>query len=593
MFRIKKENIMDIESIIKSLEKAENDNQKFALLLILSSLIKSNKLEILKQYNSLSNEISEQSKALNKRLFSAINPHFLARLLTTRQSVENESPLLYKSLSLSILTQFLDFPGLLADPILLSKLEHFADILRLKFRSSNDTLLNNDISEAEKEIVLDVLKYFFALSKHIPNHLCQNVGLLELIMNEIILNPLYKEKKDTSQQEQSQIQVIYDYERSEYDSDLKLVACKLFVSLCQDRPDEDTNERLDEESILKKQKRIESCLLALINECNSNQGEFKFSLIIYLNYFLSNNFLKAHFQRLEKECTKKLFNVLNDLFKSKLNETYKDLALALLFNFVKLFEFESIYLINRKFFYLLIHLICIQISLNVQSDDFNKKIVDNANMLNKMSILYSLLEDVIVILSTASPFDYEKSENESTSENSYDDSDHDDEEEESLEPELRKVITVVVDALEIILTYIKDTLNETKNKEIEESSNCCMMVFSSIRLLVCWLAHEGLLEDEILHLMPDIIDFCQRYHTNLIKQSQINIYELIIPGLERVLNDQQEKLSRRKSMGVMARSKSKSKLDDEVKYEFEIQEIQEKIESISKLIDTCKQQKPF
>jgi hypothetical protein len=228
--------------------------------------------------------------------------------------------------------------------------------------------------------------------------------------------------------------------------------------------------------------------------------------------------------------------------------------------------------------------------MNVQSDDFNKQIIEKKNMLNKISILYSLLEDVIVILSTASPFDYEKSENESGSENSYDDSDGDGaEEEENLEPELRKVIAVVVDALEIILTYVKDTLNELRNKEIDESSNCCMMVFSSIRLLVCWLAHEGLLEEQILDLMPKIIDFCEHFHSNLMKKSQINIYELIKPGLERVLNDQQEKLSRRKSMGVIARSKSKSKLDDEVKYEFEIQEIQEKIESISQLIETCKQ----
>ena len=65
---------------------------------------------------------------------------------------------------------------------------------------------------------------------------------------------------------------------------------------------------------------------------------------------------------------------------------------------------------NRSFFYLIIHLLCIEIGFNLQdSDDLNVKLdaskVVFTKLSDKMSIFYSLMEEVIIILSTASPFD--------------------------------------------------------------------------------------------------------------------------------------------------------------------------------------------
>ena len=126
---------MDIQSLIKSMEKAENDNRKFALLLILSELMKSNKLNELK-------EATAESKALNERIFNSIGSHFLARLITTKQVTENCSPLIFKSLAFSILSQFLDYPHLISDPILVSKIDSICDILLIEPDCNDDIKTN-------------------------------------------------------------------------------------------------------------------------------------------------------------------------------------------------------------------------------------------------------------------------------------------------------------------------------------------------------------------------------------------------------------------------------------------------------------------
>ena len=84
---------------------------------------------------------------------------------------------------------------------------------------------------------------------------------------------------------------------------------------------------------------------------------------------------------------------------------------------------------NRSFFYLVIHLLCIEISFSLHEEDEKKDGKDFdifKNLSDKMSVLYSLMEEIIIILSTASPFDNEESEDS-------DDPDHDEEE----EPELK------------------------------------------------------------------------------------------------------------------------------------------------------------
>ena len=133
---------MNIETIITSLETAENDNRKFALLLILSDSIKNNKLDALK-LDKTTTETEKTCRMLNERLFNSIGPHFLARLITTKQTTANSSPVLYKSVALSIITQFLDYPKLICDPILLSKIEIICDILLLDSENVKTLKISN------------------------------------------------------------------------------------------------------------------------------------------------------------------------------------------------------------------------------------------------------------------------------------------------------------------------------------------------------------------------------------------------------------------------------------------------------------------
>lgn len=123
---------MDIETIISSMETAENDNRKFALLLILSELIKSNKLGDMKFAPDSSAEQKQTCQELNERLFISIGANFLARLITTRQTTDNSSPLLYKSVALSIITQFVEYQCLVCDPVILSKIDIICGILLLE-----------------------------------------------------------------------------------------------------------------------------------------------------------------------------------------------------------------------------------------------------------------------------------------------------------------------------------------------------------------------------------------------------------------------------------------------------------------------------
>ncbi len=142
---------MNIETVISSLETAVDDNRKFALLLILSELIKSEKLENLKLDQNKNPEQEKQCRALNERLFNSIGSNFLARLITTRQVTENSSPLLYKSVSMSIITQFLEYPKLVCDPVLLSKIDTICGILVLEHK---------DVSQQK----LKTLNIFFKLN---------------------------------------------------------------------------------------------------------------------------------------------------------------------------------------------------------------------------------------------------------------------------------------------------------------------------------------------------------------------------------------------------------------------------------------------
>lgn len=536
---------MDIESLITSLENAENDNKKFALLLILSELIKSNKLD----------ESIKTNKSVNKRLLASIGSHFLARLLSTKQLVENSS-ILYKSVSLSILTQFLDYPDLITDPVILTKIDSIFDILKSDL----------DLDSGLKNLKLDTFKYVYELSKICPDFLNQN-GLIGILINDVILNPKFSSKE---------LNVIYDFNSDTEDDNFALISCKIILNLLKEINEANKNDQ--DFPIAKRIDKIEDDFRNFLETTFKNQTEFKFILINYLNYFLSDETSAQQFilqsQNLNDLTSKLVFEILNDLFKSKLKQPITQLGFVLLNNFVKLYDFELIYMKNRNFFYLIIHLMCIQIGVCIQqcyqSGQENQVFVDN-DLINKMSVYCSLLEQVIIILSTASPFDTgdeEDDESEGENENEKTSSGAD-----SYEPEFKKVIKIVVEVLETIILFIKDTLVDDYSKL---DPNSTILLVSSIRIVVCWMSHESLLEDEIIELMPRIMKFSDYLKDSMFK---INVYKFLAPGIDRVLIDKSNKLDTK-----LKKSKLK---EDLVKFEFEKSELSEQIESLQSMLDTC------
>lgn len=126
---------------------------------------------------------------------------------------------------------------------------------------------------------LDAFKYLFALSEYCPDFLCQNAGLLELLMEKIILNKNY---------EKSLRLKISNLKSEENDTNLVVIACKLFVSLSSDdsskstvAPDIDAKKYLDY-----KNNKVKECLQLFLKATDQDQTEFKFELINYLNYIL-------------------------------------------------------------------------------------------------------------------------------------------------------------------------------------------------------------------------------------------------------------------------------------------------------------------
>jgi len=321
-----------------------------------------------------------------------------------------------------------------------------------------------------------------------------------------------------------------------------------------------------------KNETIEKCLKSLLKSIRTNDGLFKFCLINYLNMFLEDDSIRTYFtsENIYDFSAENLFNILNDLFRSKISRTFRTLAFKLLNNFVKSFQFEYIYMKNRNFFYFIIHLLCIEIGFTLE--EANKESNRNHSILLKdladiISVYYGLLEEIIIILSTASPFD----DNEDITDE--DENDMAPKTDQEYEPELKKAIKIIVESLETIIMYVKDSLEDfTQLKENE-----LVLQIASIRLLICWLAHETLLDEKLIELMPKLIQFGEYYDSLDIKENKVNIFQFLSPGLQRYLIDLEEKQT------VLQNSKQ----IDVIKSEFEKSEINDQINSINKMLQKC------
>jgi len=129
---------------------------------------------------------------------------------------------------------------------------------------------------------LDTFKYLFTLAKYCPDYLCQNAGILEILMNKIIINKSY----ESSENEKEKLSNV----RSAENNSLVALACRLFLLLACDE-DAPVADGTDAKKYFEfKEKKIEQCLRSLLNTTNQDQSAFKFCLINYLNYFMGKFF---------------------------------------------------------------------------------------------------------------------------------------------------------------------------------------------------------------------------------------------------------------------------------------------------------------
>lgn len=138
------------------------------------------------------------------------------------------------------------------------------------------------------------------------------------------------------------------------------------------------------------------------------------------------------------------------------------------------------------------------------------------------------------------------------------------------------VIKIIVETLDSLIVFVKDSLNDESLAKMCDSD--LILQIASIRLLICWLAHESLLEQELMELMPELIKFAEFVVESKKQVGEVNVFEFLVPGIQRVLIDQEEKFAMRTDA---------LKKVDAVKAEYVDTELKEKIALSKKLLRTC------
>ena len=157
------------------------------------------------------------------------------------------------------------------------------------------------------------------------------------------------------------------------------------------------------------------------------------------------------------------------------------------------------------------------------------------------------------------------------------------------EPELESVIKIVVELLESVMIYLKDILGDCSHlDQLNAKSN--VLVASSIRLLMCWLAHESLLENEILDLMPKFMKFAEYVDKLEVGGggggiSSHDLFSFISAGAQKIYLNIKSRFDLKKSKSVGGGGKKLAMSD--AKSEFEIFELSQEMDKVKLIMDTC------
>jgi hypothetical protein len=471
---------MQVEEIIEELEKTDDDNRRFALLLIVAQLIKKEQLNEFKK-----------SKELSARLFNGITPHFLARLITSNQPAPaNCSTLIFKSIALSILVQFTEYESLVCDPIIITKVKHIFETLRLCIdtltttRDQCDTSEDHqDLTNLEVNLIDNIFKYLFALSHYCGNHLCKN-DLIDLLLNHIVLNEQLS--KDHGQYIDIAVQLLISL--AIFDQNNNYECRELFCAFLKD----------------------------FVQKIDANQCESKFKLIKVLNSLLSNwpsGFV--HFNAILDDLRLLILKILSDTLKSRIKTTYRQESFVLLDIYTEKYGLDNLYRSSKEFFHLIVHLVSIEICLGLE--DNTRSLVDTLNdkqLLCQITVCFNLFEKFILFLSTSDCID-------DTTED-----DH----------QLNKITSAFIDTVKSLLVFLNDCLKANVFAHLQSN----MFLIASVRIVGCWFAHEDLLENEIVQFVDDFVRLSASTKKSdsmkingLNEECFVNLNKFLLPGLRR------------------------------------------------------------
>ena len=440
---------------IDALKKASSDTQKFSALFVVTKAI-----------------IKPDSLTTDQfvKLFKAIGWKFLHRLLSEAQeSEDSESPFIYQSIALSILSSFYkSIPNQIDKNISVKFFEAIKPILRN---------INELKTDDEKQMLNDII---------------------------ICLSSFIQTLADDDDQEH--IKILFDLEYP-----------KMFLQL---NVNPDFHDQLDHILCLIARKFKWVCydplsfnefMNVIANEFQTNQDQRKFDLCEELNTYIKQN--SDGFELFDlKGWVRSLSNGLYDIFRSKLSKNLRDPALKLTsaltesFRGYRWIRQDQWDVETAKYLFVLTRLACIEIKINIESENID---------LNILAICYILLEHSIMTLI----------------------SDDDGEQLAKLLPaqNMCDLLTAIKDSMAIIIEYLQRISSQSES--INSSSHLYPITIASIRVLCVWITEETeALRNEISNILPFIIQVMRSAIQSNDPYSK-SIFHTVIPAFESLCSD--------------------------------------------------------
>lgn len=320
-----------IKKCILILKTAKSDTEKFAALFMVTKLVKS----------------KDCNAAAKKALFEAIGFKFLKKLLTENNTQDDCPPSVYKSVALSILTNFCNEPELSTHPEMLANIPVFLDIVQT---SDNEDYDDN----------LIIISEAYTCLQCIAEHEAGQKALIEV-------GAIAKMSE------------IYSHQSFQTDEALNI----LVKLVSRYGPDAWGNDPKPFHALVNK--------IAL--DFATDQSERKFELATILSALLySCNKATVIPGSSDETWPQSIYKALYDILTSKIGKNQRDPALKLAANIIDLLGVEWTFNDEenpKKFFLLLLQLCAIEVRMQLEDRSF-KQAFANAELVTACFIVLEL-----------------------------------------------------------------------------------------------------------------------------------------------------------------------------------------------------------